>query len=969
MSGVNRLPAPAGLLVDHDQSISFEFEGKRYQGLAGDCIASALAANDQWLISRSFKYHRPRGVLTMAGQDANVLVQLPTDPNVLADRYPITEGLRVHGQHYKGSLEKDREAWIGTFAKFLPVGFYYKAFYKPKGAWEKWAPLIRRKAGLGVVDPTTNPGYYDKQYKFYDVAVVGGGPAGMQAAVTAAQAGAEVLLVDENPVLGGSLTYARFDIDEPNSEVTRQRLLAAIQASEHIEVMTDATCNGWFTDNWLAVIRGKRLYKVRAREVVLAAGVMEQPAIFRNNDLPGVVLGSAAQRLIRLYGVRPGRRAVVLTGNDDGYGVALDLAAVGIDVAAIVDMRSQSRSTPLVAAAREHGIKVILGHTVYEAISGDRRVKAVMVSRIIRRGQCEANGDVIDCDLLCVSVGYIPTYQLALHAGAKLHYDDDRAMFSISDVPAHMRLAGSVNGIYDLDAVLADGRRAGWLAANALGLKWEKEPLAPEDTAAAGRNFAWPIFPHPNGKDFVDYDEDLQVADIINAIGDGYEDVQLVKRYSTVGMGPSQGRNSALATSRLVADAMGRTVAETGVTTARPPFAPERIAHCAGRSFYPERHSSMHYRHLEAGAQMLLAGVWLRPAYYGPKGERDRCMSEESLNVRNNVGLVDVSTLGGIEVRGPDAAELLNRIYTFAYAKQQIGRSRYVAMTNEQGVVIDDGVACRLHEQLYYVTATTGGVDRVYQSMLRWNAQWRLSVDIGHVTNAWCGVNIAGPRSRDVLAKLCADVDLSAEGFPYMGVREGRVAGIPARLLRVGFVGELGYEVHVPQHCGEVLWDVMMEAGQAEGIKPFGIETQRLLRLEKGHIIIGQDTDAMSHPGEVHLAWAIARKKPFFVGGRSIKEIERRPLRRKLAGFVINDLDAPMPQESHLVLHGTAMTGRVTSCYFSPTIGKPIGLAFMAPDQAVPGQTVTIKSTGGVLLRAEVVELPFYDPENKRQEM
>jgi sarcosine oxidase subunit alpha len=660
---------------------------------------------------------------------------------------------------------------------------------------------------------------------------------------------------------------------------------------------------------------------------------------------------------------------VILTGNDDGYGVALDLAAVGIDVAAIVDMRSQSRSTPLVGAVREGGIKVILGHTVYEAIGTDRHIKAVMVSRIIRRGQCEDTGDVIDCDLLCVSVGYIPTYQLALHAGAKLHYDDESAMFSISDVPQHMRLAGSVNGIYDLDAVLADGRRAGWLAANALGLKWEREPLAPENTGASGRNFAWPIFPHPNGKDFVDYDEDLQVADIINATRDGYEDVQLVKRYSTVGMGPSQGRNSALTTARLVADAMGRTVAETGVTTARPPFAPERIAHCAGRSFYPERHSSMHHRHLEAGAQMLLAGVWLRPAYYGGKGERDRCMSEESLNVRNNVGLVDVSTLGGIEVRGPDAGEFMNRIYTFAYLKQEVGRGRYVVMTNEQGVVIDDGVACRFHEHLYYVTATTGGVDRVYQNMLRWNAQWRLNIDVGHVTNAWCGVNIAGPRSRDVLAKLCTDVDLSAQGFPYMGVREGRVAGIPARLLRVGFVGELGYEVHVPQHGGEALWDAMMEAGYAEGIKPFGIETQRLLRLEKGHIIIGQDTDAMSHPGEVHLAWAIARKKPFFVGGRSITEIERRPFSRKLAGFVVNDLAAPIPQESHLVLRDNAMTGRVTSCYYSPTIGKPIGLAFMAPDQAVPGQTVSIRSTGGVLVRAEIVELPFYDPENKRQEM
>ncbi|MDH3451334.1 MAG: aminomethyltransferase family protein, partial [Gammaproteobacteria bacterium] len=400
-----------------------------------------------------------------------------------------------------------------------------------------------------------------------------------------------------------------------------------------------------------------------------------------------------------------------------------------------------------------------------------------------------------------------------------------------------------------------------------------------------------------------------------------------------------------------------------------PPFAPELIAHNAGRSFYPERHTPMHHRHLEAGAQMLMAGAWLRPAYYGPEGERDRCMREEAVHVRQHVGVVDVSTLGGLDIRGPDAGEFLNRMYTYAFVNQPVGRSRYVLMTNEQGVVIDDGVACRLHQHHYYVTATTGGVDRVYLNMLRWNAQWRLNVDIGHVTNAWSGVNIAGPDARSVLEKVCQDVDLSLQGFPYMGVREGTVAGIPARLLRVGFVGELGFEIHVPTHYGEALWDAILDAGEAHGIRPFGIEAQRLLRLEKGHIIIGQDTDAMSFPAEVHLQWAISRRKPFFVGRRSIDEVDKRPLTRKLAGFTIDDPAAPIPQESHLVLDGGRMNGRVTSCYYSPALGKPIGLAYMAPQQAQVGNVVTIRSEGGALVDAHVVALPFYDPRNSRQEM
>ncbi len=425
----------------------------------------------------------------------------------------------------------------------------------------------------------------------------------------------------------------------------------------------------------------------------------------------------------------------------------------------------------------------------------------------------------------------------------------------------------------------------------------------------------------------------------------------------------------ALASTEFTRRWSGRTVAETGVTTARPPFAGEKLGVLAGRGFEPARVTSMHHRHLEAGAQMMTAGLWWRPAYYGPVERRADCTRAESLAVRENVGLIDVSTLGGLEVRGPDAAEFLNRIYTFSYLKQQIGRARYVLMTDEAGTIIDDGVACRFRDDHYYVTATTSGAERVYLSMLWWNAQWRLQVDISHVTAAYAAVNLAGPKAREVLAKVIDDVDVSPEAFPYMGLREGHVAGIPARLIRIGFVGELGYEIHVPMSQGEALWDAVMAAGRDHDIKPFGLEAQRVLRLEKGHIIIGQDTDAMTFPHEVDMAWAIAKKKPFFVGGRSIELRLRQPMKRKLVGFVIDDPALPRPDESNVVLRGEEIVGFVTSVVRSPALDKVIGLAYAHADDAELGNTIRIKVDSGQVVQATVASPHFYDPDNTRQEI
>ncbi|AEF55536.1 FAD-dependent oxidoreductase [Marinomonas posidonica] len=969
---MNRLPAPLGLFVNRQKTLNFTFEGQHYQGFEGDTIASALIANDQWLMSRSFKYHRPRGPLTMAGQDANTLVQLNSEPNVLADKQRISADLEVLGQNYNGSLEQDKDAKLSLAGRFMPVGFYYRAFYKPMGIWDKWEPFIRKKAGLGFADLSFKPVYHDKAYLFHDVAVIGAGPAGLAAALKAAEEGASVLLVDENPMLGGALTYHRFDVEGVRANALRTQLEKSVLNHPKITVLNNATCNGWFTDNYLPIIQGNRMYKARAKQCIVASGAFEQHVVFRNNDVPGVVMSSAAMRLMSQYAIKPANTAVVLTGNDDGYLCALELVSNGVQVPLIVDMRAKGADETLQHAVAQQGIKVRLNATVYEALpsSDKKRLSAVQVHDITGKGQVSSGGVTIPCDMLCMSAGYMPVYQLLCQAGAKLSYNDDNARFSLTSLPNNLHVAGSANGVHELDAVIRDGQLAAYKSVISLGLTSSEPEVVACDQQT---NFPWPIFKHPKGKDFVDFDEDLQAKDIVNATRLGYRDVQLVKRFSTVGMGPSQGRHSALPTARLVAEATNRTVTETGVTTARPPFVPEKLAHIAGRIFSPHKYTPMHQRHLELGAHMIPAGIWRRPAYYGDPADRDELIQKEAQMVRNAVGMIDVSTLGGLEVRGPDAAEFVNRIYTFGFLKQPVGKTRYAVLTNEQGVVVDDGVACRIAENHFYITATTSGVDAVYREMTKWNAQWRLEVDIANVTSAFSAVNVAGPLARKVLSKVCFDVDFSNQAFPYLAYKEGTIDGVPVRLMRVGFVGELGYEIHMPSLFGEGIWDRLMDAGSEFNMRPFGVETQRLLRLEKGHIIVSQDTDGMSHPGELSLNWAVNRKKPFFIGCRSVDIVMARKQTRKLVGFKL-DAQATRPKEGHLVLANAsqvdcAITGNITSSEYSSTVGANIGMAFVGVDQQELGTRFPIRVDNGEIVMAEVVKLPFYDENNARQEV
>lgn len=962
-----RLPADGwGVLLDRTQRVTFSFDGASHQGFSGDVVASALMASGRHVLSRSFKYHRPRGVLTMAGHDSNALVQIGGEPNVRGDRHQIAQGVAVTSINRMGGLDFDWLAVIGLFSRFLPVGFYYKTFFRPYGAWQLFERPIRALAGLGSLDPKAHHGHYDKQHLFCDVLVVGGGPAGLSAAIAAAEAGAEVLLVDEWPTPGGSLLFGRTRGVRAEAEVKRLSLLSRASRMPNLRIMSDTTVSGLFVDNWASALKGNRLYKIRARQTVLATGGYDQPIVFARNDLPGIMFADAAQRLMRLYGVRPGTRAVIATANRFGYDAALDLLDAGIEVAAIVDLHTETDSSDG-AAARARGIRIVPNATLVAA-KGRHRVNAVAIASMLdqdRRGPPEW----IDCDLVLMSAGYTPAVNLACHTGAKVIYDPAIGMHRATDLPAGVTIAGSVAGVWS-DALASDhGAQAGRSAALAALGRDTDPPVPAEDPAAKDITHPWPITESATGKDFIDFDEDLRTRDIVDSVRDGYDDIQLVKRYSTAGLGPSQGRHANLNTVRMVARATGRDIQKVGTTTFRPPLVPEKFGHLAGRGYQPTRLTAMHDRHLALGARMMPAGLWLRPAYYGPKENSEEAIVAEVRAVRENAGIIDVSTLGGLDIRGPDAAAFVDRIYTFNFMKQPVGRTRYALLTDETGVIIDDGVACRLHDQHFYVTATTGAVDHVYRLMGFWNQRWQLDVDIANVTAAYAGINIAGPQARAVIEMLASDIDFSAAAFPYLALRTGHLADIPVRVLRVGFVGEVAFEIHCPSGLGGMLWDLVFEAGKSSGIKPFGVEAQRVLRLEKGHIIVGQDTDGLTHPGEAGMTWALSKTKPAYLGKRSVDMQIAKGDGRVLVGFTLPNGNGPCPKECHLVIEGGNIVGRITSVVRSPTLNRVIGLAYLPVSRSAAGSRFQIRVDGGHMVEAEVVPTPFYDPENKRQEI
>ena len=960
----NRLAPQPGEWIDRSKPIEFRFEGRDYRGFAGDVVTSALWANDVRTLGRSFKYHRPRSLYSLAGHDGNIVVDNGRQTNLRGDLLPIASGLDLQSVNTLGGVRRDYYRFLGRFSRFLPVGFYYKAFHTPRWMFPIYEKWIRKVAGLGRIRPHELPPASPKDYDFCELVVIGAGPSGMAAAVAAAEQGIDVLLVEQEQRPGGSFHWQRND-----QPTMLDELLHRAEQLPNLRVRCCTQAAGWYADQWVALIDSLRLTKLRTQATLLATGCIEQPAVFQNNDAPGVMLGSAAQRLIRLYAVKPFERAVVLTANADGYRVVLDLHDANVEVVSVVDLRTEGEPSPLSQAVSDMGISVLRGHTVSEAVvrSATSGLASATVCPLDANGQMlRSSPRSIACDGIVVSVGWAGNTNLLAQAGSRFRYEKQVEQLLPAQLPEGVFVAGRVNGVYGLEERLEDGRSAGLEAAKYLGKEVDLQPRP--SVADTSPSHPFPIFEHPGKKCFVDFDEDVHLTDIANAHQEGFDSVELLKRYATIGMGPSQGKLANMNAVRVLAKLNGKSVEETGTATGRPFYHPVSIGHLAGRRFHPYRHTPMDAWHRAEGAKMVHAGAWFRPEYYPGDGRsREQCILDEARCVRSSVGLIDISTLGKCLVTGPDAARFLEQIYTGHFTNQKSGTVRYAAACDEAGIVVDEGLVARLDDDRFYITTTSSGSEAFYRNLQRWVIVLGMNLQLVKLTGQWAAMNLAGPESRRVLRNFC-DVDLEPQAFPPNGVREGSVVDAPALIMRSGFLGELSYELHLPVSRAKGVWTSLLEAGRGHGIRPFGIEAQRLMRLEKGHLILGHDTDALTHPLEVGLDSQVKMDKPFFVGQRSLEILRRQTLERKLVGIAFTqDYTGPLPEECQLVIRQGQIAGRVTSIAARSTLGYPLGLAFVAPDLAAPGTPLQIRVSPKRLAEAKVTELPFYDPEDSRQ--
>ena len=951
---MSRLPEQRGERIDRATEIRFSFDGRQVTAHAGDTIGSALFAAGQRTFSRSFKYHRRRGLMCCAGQCPNCLVQVDHAPGVRACTEPVREGMQVTHMNASPSLEMDAMRATDIFGgPFTPPGFYYKTFIRPRRLWPLYEKVLRSAAGLGRLRKSQREREWRTEYRrrHADVLVVGGGAAGLSAAVAAAELGADTVLADEGPEPGGRL-LAEGGADHARELVERARAAG-------VEVLENAPALGGF-DGLVPVWQGDTLHQVRSRTQVYATGAIEQPLLFIGNDLPGVMLSGGALRLIALYAVRPGTRAVVATVDERGLQAALALVDAGVGVTCVADLRPNGGS-PLTGQLERRDVQVLRGATVLEA-RGRGHVQSVIVGP---PGGTDDGERTLGCDLLVVSGGSAPASSLITQAGGRTAYDGERGHFAVSELPSAVYAAGEVTGAGELQSAELSGSVAGAEAALSLGFgDSAARERAAADRETLERRPAWPtpaaVPPPPNserkGKCFACLCEDVTTKDIHLSVEEGYDSIELSKRYTTTTMGPCQGRMCQLPAVRLMARETGQSLEEVGTTTARPPWVTVPMGALAGRPFEPAKRSAIHARHRDLGGNIMWAGDWRRAYDYGdPRGE--------AVAVHEAAGLIDVSTLGKLIVSGPDAGELLDRLYPNRFANLKPGRIRYGVMASDSGRIMDDGTVCRLDDDSFYVTTTSSGAGAVYEWFSWWLADWGLDVHLTDVTQGLGAVNLAGPRAREIMAKL-TDLDCSAEAFTYLDGKRADVAGVPSLILRIGFVGEVGYEIHFPAAQGEHLWDALLEAGKEHGIRPFGLEPQRLLRLQKMHILVGQDTDSESHPFAAAMPWIVKLDKDQdFIGRWALEHYSEQPLETALVGFTL--ANGHVPTEGAAIMpEGESPMGQVTSARYSPQLDKVIGLAWVPAALAKDGASVTI-SDNGKRLAAEVVLKPFYDPDGE----
>ncbi|MBT5264702.1 MAG: sarcosine oxidase subunit alpha [Rhodospirillaceae bacterium] len=988
--------------TDKTRLIPFKFDGRDYVGQAGDTLASALLANGVHLVGRGFKYHRPRGILSAGSEEPNALIQLGqgqrSEPNTRATQIELFEGLVAESQNRWPSLAFDIGEANNLVSRLLPSGFYYKTFMWPASWWEKYEHMIRRAAGLGKAPVGRDPDRYEKHHAHCDVLVVGSGPAGLAAALAAARTGARVILADEQSELGGGLlSNSEATIAGKSTEAWRSDTIAAIEACEAATLLPRTTVTGYYDHNYLTMVERvtdhlanppahlprQRLWKVRAKRVVLATGAIERPLVFRDNDRPGIMLSSAVRTYLQRYGVLSGRRALVFTNNDDAYRTALSLKEAGGVVAAIVDLRIEV-SGALLDAARAKGIEVLLGHAVV-ATKGHKHVRSVSVMALTGAGDgVQGLAREIECDLIAMAGGWNPTVHLLSQSRGKLSWNEDLGAFVPGQSFQAETSAGSCTGALETADCIRQGLKAGMDAARAAGFKG-RAPAAPkveEHSGSGGMRLIWTVpSTRPvgrGGKHFVDFQNDVTAADIRLAAREGYQSVEHLKRYTTTGMGTDQGKTSNVNALAILGDVLSSDIPGVGTTTFRAPFTPSAIGLYAARNvgefFDPERRTMIDEWHREAGARFEHVGQWMRAWYYPRPGETQRqAVDREVKAARDGVGIMDASTLGKIDIQGPDAAEFLNRVYTNAWLKLGIGRCRYGLMLHEDAMVFDDGVTTRLAENHFHMTTTTGGAAGV----LDWLEEWRqtewpeMKVHFTSVTEQWAVVSICGPKSRELLAELCDDIDLSGEAFPFMAMREGTVSGLPARVFRISFTGELSYEINVAARHGLALWRALMAAGEKHAITPYGTEAMHVLRAEKGFIIVGQETDGTVGPDDLGMDWIVSKKKPDFIGRRSLARPDMlKPDRKQLVGLLTDDPNEVLPEGGQIVADlkpapPMEMLGHITSSYYSPNCGHSIAMALIKGGRARTGEKLFVPLDGKTV-SVRVVEPKFFDPEGER---
>ncbi|UVJ41750.1 sarcosine oxidase subunit alpha [Pseudomonas sp. LS1212] len=1003
MSQVNRLSN--GGRIDRSKVLSFSFNGQSYQGYAGDTLAAALLANGVDIVGRSFKYSRPRGIYAAGAEEPNAVLQIGATeatqiPNVRATQQALYGGLVATSTNGWPSVNTDVMGILGKVGgKLMPPGFYYKTFMYPQSFWMTYEKYIRKAAGLGRSPLENDPDTYDYLNQHCDVLVVGAGPAGLAAALAAARTGARVILADEQEEFGGSLLDSRENLDGKAAAEWVATVIAELKSMPEVTLLPRATVNGYHDHNFLTIherltdhlgdrapigqVR-QRMHRIRAKRVVLATGAHERPLVYGNNDVPGNMLAGAVSTYVRRYGVAPGKKLVLSTNNDYAYRVALDWLDAGLKVVAVADARHNPRGS-LVEEARAKGIRILTSSAVIET-RGSKHVTSARVAAIdVKAHKVTSPGEWLDCDLVATSGGYSPVVHLASHLGGKPIWREDILAFVPGDAPQKRVCVGGVNGVYALADALADGFEGGARAATEAGFKAVEGVMPKALSRQEEPTIALFQVPHDKStarapKQFVDLQNDVTAAAIELATREGFESVEHVKRYTALGFGTDQGKLGNINGLAIAAKSRGISITEMGTTMFRPNYTPVTFGAVAGRHcghlFEPVRFTALHAWHVKNGAEFEDVGQWKRPWYFPRSGEDlHAAVARECKAVRESVGLLDASTLGKIDIQGPDAREFLNRIYTNAWTKLDVGKARYGLMCKEDGMVFDDGVTACIGENHFVMTTTTGGAARVLQWLeIYQQTEWPdLKVYLTSVTDHWATLTLSGPNSRKLLSEV-TDINLDKDAFPFMTWKEGQVGGVPARVFRISFTGELSYEVNVQADYAMGVLEKIAEAGKKYNLTPYGTETMHVLRAEKGFIIVGQDTDSSMTPDDLNMGWCVGRTKPFsWIGWRGMnREDCVRENRKQLVGLKPVDPTKLLPEGAQLVFDTRqaipmSMVGHVTSSYMSSTLGYSFALGVVKGGLKRMGERVFAPLADGSVIEAEICSSVFFDPKGEQQ--